>query len=73
PGTANRTRAGGRTAPDGPASAVAAALTAVPASADALRLATGLPVPTVLAALAELTALGLARTTPRGWVGGGRT
>lgn len=63
---------GGPAAPDGPLRAVADALTAVPASADALRRATDLPLPTVLAALTELTALGLARTTPRGWVAGGR-
>lgn len=54
--------------PDGPASVVAGVLSAVPASADALRAATGLELPTVLAALAELTARGHARTTPRGWV-----
>jgi len=56
------------TVPDGPASVVAGVLSAVPASADALRAATGLELPTVLAALAELTARGHARTTPRGWV-----
>jgi DNA processing protein len=58
------------TVPAGPASVVAGVLSAVPASADALRAATGLALPTVLAALAELSARGHARTTPRGWVSG---
>jgi DNA processing protein len=47
---------------------VAAALSAVPASAGALTTATSLPLPTVLAALASLESAGTARTTPRGWV-----
>lgn len=67
PGSAPRTAP---TVPAGPASVVAGVLSAVPASADALRAATGLALPTVLAALAELSARGHARTTPRGWVSG---
>lgn len=71
-GTSRPASPGDPTFPDGSASAVAAALTAAPASAGALARATGLPLPTVLAALAALTAQGRARTTPRGWVSGGR-
>lgn len=63
---------GGRPAPGDASSVVAAALTGVPASADALRRATELPLPAVLSALAELTAQGRASTTPRGWVAAGR-
>ena len=71
-GTSRPALPGGPAARDGSASAVAAALTAAPASAGALARATGLPLPAVLAALAALTAQGRARTTPRGWVSGGR-
>lgn len=59
--------------PDGPLSAVLAGLSVVPANAAALARLTGLPVGEVLAALAELTANGHARTTPQGWIRGGRS
>lgn len=58
--------------PDGPLSAVLAGLSAVPANAAALAHLTGMNVGQVLAALAELTANGHARTTPQGWICGGR-